>query len=112
MIKLIEEIKKKHGVDPVTQAETAGIINSRIRASRSNLDMLQRKLDVSKQTLNNYKSDLRLAEKELDKLGDKDTTIAKVQETEWKNISTFLEDICKRVQENARKDLLRKIEER
>ena len=107
-----EEIKKKHGVDPVTQAETAGIINSRIRASRSNLDMLQRKLDVSKQTLNNYKSDLRLAEKELDKLGDKDTTIAKVPETEWKNISTFLEDICKRVQENARKDLLRKIEER
>ena len=87
----IEEIKKKHGVDPVTQAETAGIINSRIRASRSNLDMLQRKLDVSKQTL---------------------TTIAKVPETEWKNISTFLEDICKRVQENARKDLLRKIEER
>lgn len=74
--------------------------------------MLQRKLDVSKQTLNNYKSDLRLAEKELDKLGDKDTTIAKVPETEWKNISTFLEDICKRVQENARKDLLRKIEER
>lgn len=28
------------------------------------------------------------------------------------NISTFLENICKRVQENARKDLLRKIEER
>lgn len=108
----IEEIKKKHGVDPVTQAETAGIINSRIRASRSNLDMLQRKLDISKQTLNNYKSDLRLAEKELDKLGDKDATVAKVPETEWKNISTFLEEICKRVQENARKDLLRKIEER
>lgn len=108
----IEDIKKKHGVDPVTQAETAGIINSSIRASRSNLETLQRKLDVSKQTLSNYRSELRIAERELEKLGAKDTTVAKVPETEWKHISTFLEDICKRVQENARKDLLHKIEER
>lgn len=108
----IEDIKKKHGVDPVTQAETAGIINSSIRASRSNLETIQRKLDVSKQTLSNYRSELRSAERELEKLGAKDTTVAKVPETEWKHISTFLEDICKRVQENARKDLLRKIEER
>lgn len=43
----IEDIKKRHGVDPVTQAETAGIINSSIRASRSNLETQQRKLDVS-----------------------------------------------------------------
>ena len=108
----IEDIKKKHGVDPVTQAETAGIINSSIRASRSNLETIQRKLDVSKQTLSNYRSELRSAERELEKLGAKDTTVAKVPETEWKHISTFLEDICKRVQENARKDLLHKIEER
>lgn len=108
----IEDIKKKHGVDPVTQAETAGIINSSIRASRSNLETIQRKMDVSKQTLSNYRSELRSAERELEKLGAKDTTVAKVPETEWKHISTFLEDICKRVQENARKDLLHKIEER
>jgi DNA sulfur modification protein DndD len=108
----IEDIKKRHGIDPVTQAETAGIINSSIRASRSNLETQQRKLDVSKQTLSNYRSELRVAERELEKLGAKDTTVAKVPETEWKNISTFLEDICKRVQENARKDLLHKIEER
>ena len=108
----LEDIKKKHGVDPVTQAETAGIINSSIRASRSNLETLQRKLDVSKQTLSNYRSELRIAERELEKLGAKDTTVAKVPETEWKHISTFLEDICKRVQESARKDLLHKIEER
>ena len=108
----IEEIKKKHGVDPVTQAETAGIINSSIRASRSNLETQQRKLEVSKQTLSNYRSELRAAERELEKLGAKDTTVAKVPETEWKHISTFLEDICKRVQESARKDLLHKIEER
>ncbi len=108
----IDEIRKKHGVDPVNEAETAGLIDSRIRASRRNLDMLQRKLDISKQSLTNYKSDLRVKEKDLEKLGDKDATITKVPETEWKNISTFLENICKRVQENARKDLLRKIEER
>lgn len=108
----IEEIKKRHGVDPVTQAETAGIINSTIRASRSNLETQQRKLEASKQTLNNYRSELRAAERELEKLGVKDATVAKVPETEWKHISTFLEDICKRVQENARKDLLHKIEER
>lgn len=108
----IEDIKKKHGVDPVTQAETAGIINSSIRASRSNLETQQRKLDISKQTLSNYRSELRATERELEKLGAKDTTVAKVPETEWKHISTFLEDICKRVQENARKDLLHKIEER
>ena len=108
----IEDIKKKHGVDPVTQAETAGIINSSIRASRSNLEAQQRKLDVSKQTISNYRSELRAAERELEKLGAKDSTVAKVPETEWKYISTFLEDICKRVQENARKDLLHKIEER
>ena len=108
----IEEIKKKHGVDPVTQAETAGIINSTIRASRSNLETQQRKLDASKQTINNYRSELRAAERELEKLGAKDTTVAKVPETEWKHISTFLEDICKRVQETARKELLHKIEER
>ena len=108
----IEEIKKKHGVDPVTQAETAGIINSTIRASRSNLDTQQRKLDVSKLTINNYRSELRTAERELEKLGAKDTSVTKVPETEWKQISTFLEDICKRVQESARKDLLRKIEDR
>ena len=108
----IEEIKKRHGVDPVTQAETAGIINSTIRASRSNLETQQRKLEASKQTLNNYRSELRAAERELEKLGVKDATVAKVPETEWKHISTFLEDICKRVQESARKDLLHKIEER
>ena len=108
----IEDIKKKHGVNPVTQAETAGIIDSKIRASRSNLERLQRNLDISKQTLGNYKSELRATEKELERLGAKDTTIARVPETEWKHISTFLEDICKRVQESARKELLRKIEER
>ena len=108
----IEDIKKKHGVDLGTHRNTKKKINSSIRASRSNLEAQQRKLDVSKQTISNYRSELRAAERELEKLGAKDSTVAKVPETEWKHISTFLEDICKRVQENARKDLLHKIEER
>ena len=54
---------------------------------------------------------LKNAEKELDGIGKKGG-IQSVSETEWKNISVFLEDICKRVQENARKDLLEKIEKR
>lgn len=108
----IEEIKKKHGVNPVTEAETANIINSRNRASRTNLESLQRKLEASKQALANYRAELRSAERDYDKLGSKDDTVAKVPETEWKHISTFLEDICKRVQETARKELLCKIEER
>jgi DNA sulfur modification protein DndD len=63
-------------------------------------------------TIAGYKSELKAAEKEKEKLEQKDTTINKVVETEWKNISVFLEDVCKRVQEKARKELLRKIEER
>lgn len=108
----IEEVKKKFGVDPVKQAETAGIIDSGIRASRTSLDTQQRRLDLSKQTISNLKTELRNSEKDLEKLGTKDDTITKVPETEWRYISTFLEDICKRVQENARKELLCKIEER
>jgi DNA sulfur modification protein DndD len=54
---------------------------------------------------------LKTAEKDLEKTGNKVGGLS-VSETEWKNISTFLEDICKRVQENARKDLLQKIESR
>lgn len=108
----IEEIKRKFGVDPVKQAESSGIINSSIRGSRTTLEREQRKLESSKQLLANYKAELRSSEKELDKINSKDKTSLKVPETEWKNISTFLEDICKKVQENARKELLQKIEER
>jgi DNA sulfur modification protein DndD len=66
---------------------------------------------MSQQIITQSKSELKSAEKELQKIGDKTGGIS-VSETEWKNISIFLEDICKRVQENARKDLLYKIEKR
>lgn len=109
---LIEEAKKKCGVDPVRQAETAGMITSTIRVSRGSLERKQNALSACKTTLRNLKVQLSNAEKEYENLVNKDKTIVSVPETEWKNISIFLEDICKRVQENARKELLRKIEER
>lgn len=43
----IEDVKRKYGVDPVKQAETAGIVEGTIRASRSNLEREQRKLNQS-----------------------------------------------------------------
>lgn len=108
----IEEIKKKYGIDPVKQAESAGIVDSSIRTSRTFLESLKRKLDASKQSLATHKVELKNKEKELGQLGTKDASVTKVPETEWKHISTFLEDICKKVQETARKDLLSKIQER
>ena len=107
----IEDVKRRFGVDPVKQAETAGIVEGTIRASRTTLEREQRKLNQSLQVLAQYKTELKTAEKDLEKAGKKEGCIS-VAETEWKNISIFLEDVCKRVQENARKDLLRKIETR
>lgn len=108
----IDEVKKKHGVDPVRQAETANIIGSSIKVSRSNLEKKQQALALSKSAVTAYKRDLLRAEQEYARLSTKDSSVVTVPETGWKNISIFLEDICKRVQENARKQLLRKIEER
>lgn len=107
----IEEIKKKYGVNPVQQAQQGQLVASTIRVSRSSLEKEQRKLNASLESLAKYKSELKATEKELDKTGKKTGTI-NVSETEWKYISTFLEDICKRVQEKARKELLQKIEKR
>jgi DNA sulfur modification protein DndD len=107
----IEDIKKKHGVNPVKQAQEAETVGTTIRVSRSNLEKYQNKLNVSIKILAEYNSELKIAEKELAKTDSKTGDIS-VAETKWKNISIFLEDICKRVQENARKDLLHKIEER
>ncbi len=107
----IEEIKKKHGVNPVKQAQEAETMGTSIRISRANLERYQTKLNASIKLIAEYNAELKAADRELEKAGKKEG-IENVSETEWKNISIFLEDICKRVQENARIDLLRKIEER
>ena len=69
-------------------------------------------MTMSRNALMSLKKELRDAEEEYSRLSSKDSSVVSVPETEWKNISIFLEDICKRVQENARKILLRKIEDR
>lgn len=107
----IEEVKRHYGVDPVHQAETATIVSSTIKSSRSSLEREQKKYEIAKQEMGDYSTQLKLKEKEFEGMGSSSDVIS-VPETEWKKISIFLEDICKRVQENARKELLRKIEEK
>jgi DNA sulfur modification protein DndD len=104
----IEEVKKKHGVNPVQEAEKGKISISTINASRSSLESKQRKLATCQKALTHYKSELQTAEKKLSKTG----AMIAVSETEWKNISIFLEDVCMKVQKKAHKDLLHKIEQR
>lgn len=110
--KEIDEVKKKCGIDPIRQAESAGLLDSTIRVSRGNLERKQQQLAMSKSAIASLTKDLAKAEDEYSKLTQKDSSVVAVPETEWKNISIFLEDICKKVQESARKHLLRKIEER
>lgn len=107
----IEEVKKKYGVNPVEQAQEGDYIATTIRMTRSSLEREQRKQMASVQAISDLKNELRNAEKELESISKKGGVQA-VSETEWKNISVFLEEICKKVQENARKDLLLKIQSR
>lgn len=109
----IEEAKKKHGVDPVKQAGVAENITSSIRGSRAELEKSKRRLDATNKLIAQVRADQRAAEKELEKLKSKGgNNVNLVEETEWKNISTFLEDVCSRVQEKARIDLLHLIEKK
>lgn len=109
--KEIEEIKRKHGINPIQQATQAEVFSSSIDASRKNLETQKRLLETSKKAISDYNKNFNEASSQLEKLGNA-ATLKKVAETEWKHISSFLEVVCKIVQEKARKELLRKIEER
>lgn len=108
----IAEVKKKYGVDPVQQASTASLIKNSINASRGNLQNLRRQLSACEKTITDLNNQLKQISKELASLGAKDSNVNSVEETQWKNLSLFLEDICARVQEKARKKLLEQIQER
>lgn len=111
--KQIESAKQKYGVDPHREAGAVPTLSSNIRASRSNLEKQRKLLDSCKSAIRDSKKQLEDAEKELNGAGANHTgTVTQVSETEWKYISTFLESICRGVQEKARKELLHKIEER
>ena len=107
----MEDVKRRYNVDPRREAAQAPVLNNNIRASRSNLDKQQVRLRAYVESIAKYRSELERAEKEYSKVATS-SQVSRVPETEWKNISTFLKDICSSVQEKAREELLRKIEDR
>ena len=108
----IEEIKRKNGVDPRREASQFTTFDRTIKASRTNLEREQKKLQSCEMSISELKLELSQKEKELKRSGVSGGVVTTVEETEWKQISTVLESICKSVQEKARKELLRSIEER
>lgn len=109
--KKIEDIKRKHGIDPRKEADKAPRLSSNLKVSRAELDRQIKLLDSCKNALRRYSQELNEAER---KLGNQTELglINTVPQTEWKNLAVFLEPICEKVREEARKDLLRKIEKR
>lgn len=108
----LEDVKKKCGIDPRQQASTANLLKSSMNASRGNLSTLRRQLNALDTTIAESVAELKQVEKDLASLGGKSNNVNTVEETEWKNLSVFLEDICSRVQEKARKKLLEQMEMR
>ena len=110
--KQIEAVKQKYGVDPHREASNVPTLTSNIRASRTNLEKQKKLLESCKSAIQDYTRQQQNADRELSGMGTSTGTITQVSETEWKHISTFLEAVCKDVQEKARKELLKKIEDR
>jgi DNA sulfur modification protein DndD len=111
--KEIESVKQKYGVDPHREASSVPTLTSNIRASRGNLEKQRKLLEACKSAISDYTRQQQDAERELNGIGANNTgTVTQVAETEWKNISIFLEAVCHDVQEKARKELLHKIEDR
>lgn len=107
----IEDIKRKHGVDPRKEAEQFTTFDNTIKASRTNLEKKQRDLRACEDAISQYSEELSRKEREL-KGNNAIGVVTEVEETEWKQISVCLSKICANVQEKARKELLHKIEER
>lgn len=108
----IEEVKRKNGVDPTKQASIVPTLSTNIKVSRKNIERLSMQIKTCEEVINENKTLLALAEKEKKNMGSTDGAITTVAETEWKNIALFLEPICKKVQEDARKELREKLEAR
>jgi DNA sulfur modification protein DndD len=105
----IADIKNKYHVDVKREAGSANTITSGLRATRGNIERLKRKLDVTIKDIMTYESEIKKCQKELDKFSNT-VSGTRIPETEWKNISEFLKDVCRKVQEKARKELLIKIQ--
>lgn len=107
--KKIEDVKRKYGVDPHKEASNVPRLTTSIKASRSNLEKEKKLLNSCISTIKEYNLNLEEAERNLG-ASSGTSAITKVAETEWKNISIFLESICRDVQEKARKELISKIQ--
>ena len=97
----IEDIKRKHGVDPHREAEKYTTFDSSIKASRANLEKKKKELLTCEDNIRKYKTEIKEVEKEISKTGSSIGMVTEVEETEWRT-----------VQEKARKELLKNIEER
>ena len=107
----IQALKTKAGINSDNEISNISIIDKSISASRTNIEKEQRKLQASKQAIFDYTKELNKTQGELSALGGT-RGYNHVPETEWKNLSVFLLDICQNVREKAKKELMRKIEER
>ena len=109
----IEEIKRRHGVDPRKEAGQYSAFESSVVATRSNIESKRKELRSCEEAIISYTRQLNEAEADLKVKGvSSGSVIYKVEETEWKDISAILEKICLSVQERARKELLEKIQKR
>ena len=108
----IQEIKRRHNIDPRKQASSANLISSNMDASRSHLSKLEGEERLLQASVKEYRSKYDNLSKKAEELGVGTPGVVRHEETEWKHISSFLDDICKKVQEKARQDLLVKIEKR
>lgn len=108
----IEEIRMKHGVDPRKEAGAHQLYRSNLNASRSNCEQLNKRKEACIKTIDNYKIELAEVEASLKGHDGETGVVNSVPETEWKNITKFLEYICFDVKEKAHKDLIKKITER
>lgn len=110
--KKIDDIKRQNGIDPHREAAQFTTYDRTIKVSRTNLEKEQKNLQACVNNINDLKQQLNDKEKELASYGTTGEMTTSVEETEWKQISTILEDICKSVQESAKKELLKNIETR
>ena len=108
----IAEIRRRYNIDPIRQADDASLLRSNMNISRTHREELKKQWNRVNEGIKGYESEYIKASEEAEKYGTGTGGRAKIEETQWKYISTFLEDICKRVQENAREELLVKIEKR
>lgn len=108
----IEDVKKKHGVDPIKESNIVPTLSTNITVSQKNLERLENLITGCDKIIDDYKTKLEFAEREKESIGNRGGAVTSVAETEWKNIALFLEPICKKVQENARIELREKLVQR